>query len=62
MNGYLFEPNNVEALEEKMLQAIELVSSGLYSEFQKEMNEYTKRNYSATTLAGRYIEMFRQIV
>lgn len=62
VNGYLFEPNNVEALEEKMLQAIELVSSGLYSEFQKEMNEYTKRNYSATTLAGRYIEMFRQIV
>lgn len=61
LNGFLFEPCNVEELERKLLLAINLVKDGAYENLKVKMREYTNKIYSPENLALEYIEMFNSL-
>lgn len=61
VNGFLFETDDVLALEKKMIKAIKIVENGEYRMFCERMKNYTENNYSPICIGQRYIEMFNQL-
>lgn len=60
VNGYLFEPGNVEDLVCVMAHAIDTYNCG-YDKLKSSMIEHTKQYYSAERIASQYIEMFNYV-
>lgn len=60
VNGYLFEPGDVNELVRVMAQAIDTYVFD-YSKLKVSMAEYTKRYYSLERIASLYVEMFDDV-
>ena len=61
VNGYLFEPGNVNDLVRVMASAIDTYTRD-YSKLKASMAEHTEQYYSAEKIASQYIEMFDEVL
>ena len=61
VNGYLFEPGNVNDLVRVMASAIDTYTRD-YSKLKASIAEHTERYYSAEKIASQYIEMFDEVL
>lgn len=59
INGYIFEHENVESLESQMINVLEKQKE--YGALIERMKLYVDENYSSSTIANKYIEMFNEI-
>lgn len=61
VNGYLFEPGNVNDLVSVMARAIDTHEQG-YSKLKATMAEHTQKKYSSETIASLYLKMFDEVL
>ena len=61
VNGYLFEPGNINDLVRVMASAIDTYTRD-YSKLKASMAEHTERYYSAEKIASQYIDMFDEVL
>lgn len=60
-NGLLFESNNVDALEKKLIEAIDLCTNGEYEIFCDNMKTFNEKIYAPLILSKQYLAMFNGI-
>lgn len=61
VNGYLFNPGDLEDLEKVMIDCIENHHCN-YALLLNRMSSYTRENYSSSVIAQKYLKMFNDIV